>query len=64
MLRNLSHKYFSHSSNIKYIGLTIKYIKFESIYYAINLIRFHYLWFLAILILYFYPYIINLNKRN
>ena len=29
--------YYSHSSNIKYVGSTIKCIRFESIHYAINL---------------------------
>ena len=29
--------YFSHNSNIKCVGLTTKYICFESIYYVINL---------------------------
>ena len=29
--------YYNHNSNIKYIDSTIKYIGFESFYYAINL---------------------------
>ena len=35
MVQNWNHMYFSHNSNIKYIGSTIKCI--ESIRYAINL---------------------------
>ena len=31
-----NNKYFSHDSNIKCVDLTIKYIEFESFYYAIN----------------------------
>ena len=37
MLQNESHMYYSHNSNIKCVGSTIKYIGFESIHYAINL---------------------------
>ena len=37
MLYNLSYRYYSHNSNIKYVNLTIKCIDFESFYYAINL---------------------------
>ena len=40
MLHNLSHRYSNHNSNIKYVGLTIKYIDsldYESIHYIISL---------------------------
>ena len=37
ILQNWSHIYSSHNSNIKCIDSTIKYIGFESFYYAINL---------------------------
>ena len=37
MLQNLSQRYFSHNSNIKYVDSTIKYIGFESFHYVINL---------------------------
>ena len=37
ILHILSHIYYSHNSNVKCVGLTIKYIGFESIHYAINL---------------------------
>ena len=37
MLQNLSHRYFSHNSNIKCISLIIKCIDFESIHCTINL---------------------------
>ena len=37
MLQNWSHRYSSHKSNIKCVGLIIKCIDFESIHYTINL---------------------------
>ena len=37
ILQNLNKRYFSHNSNMKYVGSTIKYISFESIHYAIKL---------------------------
>ena len=37
MLQNLSQRYYSHNSNIKYVDSTIKCIDFESFYYVINL---------------------------
>ena len=37
MLQNLSHMYYNHNNNIKYIGSTIKCVGFEPIYYDINL---------------------------
>ena len=37
MLQNLSHMYYSHNSNIKFVGSTIKYIGFKLIHYVIHL---------------------------
>ena len=37
MLYNLSQKYYSHNSNIKYIDSTIKCIDFKLFHYVINL---------------------------
>ena len=37
MLQNWSNMYSNHSSNIKCVGTTIKYIDFESIHYTLNL---------------------------
>ena len=37
MQQNWSHGYYSHNSNIKYIDITIKYVGFKRIHYAINL---------------------------
>ena len=36
MLQIWNNRYFSHDGNIKCVDLTIKYIEFESFYYAIN----------------------------
>ena len=36
MLQNLSHMYYSHNSNIKFVNSSIKCVGFESIHYAIN----------------------------
>ena len=36
MLQNLNYRYSSHNSNIKCVCLTIKYISFRPIQYAIN----------------------------
>ena len=34
ILHNYNHIYYSHKSNIKYVGLTIKYRSFEPILYT------------------------------
>ena len=37
ILQNESNRYFSHNSNIKCIGSTIKCVRSEPIHYAINI---------------------------
>ena len=37
MIQNLSHKYFSHNSNIKCVESTINYVYFHPIHYTINM---------------------------
>ena len=54
--------YFSYNNNIKYMDSVIKYIGFESIHYAISLDIISSFMILAILIICFYPYIVNLNQ--
>ena len=63
MLQKWSYMYFSHNSNIKYIGLIIKYIKFQNRFIILlTWILFNFLWFLTILILYFYRCDASLNQ--
>ena len=64
ILHNLSHWYSSHYSKIKYIVLTIKYISFESVHYAININIITIFMVCSNFIICLYRCITNLNQLN
>ena len=54
--------YYNYTSNIKYVGLNIKYIYFESFYYIVNLDDILSFVIFSHFDLYFYRCIVSFNK--